>query len=261
MARKNAKRGASRNVSSGNNVSMKMLMFVFGLIVMFFATAVLYLYRDEFYLNLDQFPVKTIKLESPLENVTEQEIRTVVTQYADEGFFRIDVEGIRKDLEKKEWVDVAVVKREWPDKVVVRVVERIPVAFWGESALVDKNGKVFNPELTDSRYRNLPIFKGPDKTSEIMLDNYLLMKRKAKQIEQEIVELEMSDRRAWKMVFKNGLHIELGRDDISNRFTRFKDVYASTIAKFVDVIELVDMRYTNGFAVRWREGAQPVIHG
>jgi cell division protein FtsQ len=168
---------------------------------------------------------------------------------------------IKQELELLAWVDVATVKRQWPDKVVVRLVEHEPIAFWGDEGMINSRGELFFPELTTSKYGNLPVFIGPDGTSANMMKAFIKMNTSIENSEEKITHLEMNARRAWKVELKNGLRMQLGRENITQRFTRFKDVYELTVSKYIDVIELIDLRYTNGFAVQWREGAQPEITG
>ena len=48
----------------------------------------------------------------------------------------------------------------------------------------------------------------------------------------------------------------LGRREIDERLYRFFDVVAPALANDLKRVAYVDLRYTNGFAVGWRE-AQP----
>ncbi len=46
----------------------------------------------------------------------------------------------------------------------------------------------------------------------------------------------------------------LGRRDLDERFYRFFAVVAPTLAAELKRVDYVDLRYTNGFAVGWRDG-------
>jgi cell division protein FtsQ len=51
--------------------------------------------------------------------------------------------------------------------------------------------------------------------------------------------------------------VRLGRRDVDQRLERFFAVAAPVLRDDFERIEYVDLRYTNGFAVGWRDGAAP----
>ena len=73
-----------------------------------------------------------------------------------------------------------------------------------------------------------------------------------------VTELNLDQRRAWSMVLDNGLHLRLGRNDRQQRLERFARIYTGVLQSRLEAIESVDLRYTNGFAFRWRDKAAAV---
>ena len=67
------------------------------------------------------------------------------------------------------------------------------------------------------------------------------------------VQIGVTPRRAWQVRADNGLTIELGREDIEPRLERFVGAYARTVGRLQRRIDHVDLRYSNGFAVRIHE--------
>ena len=55
--------------------------------------------------------------------------------------------------------------------------------------------------------------------------------------------------------------IRLGRRDIDERLYRFFDVVAPALANELKRVAYVDLRYTNGFAVGWRDTSIRRSHG
>jgi len=66
--------------------------------------------------------------------------------------------------------------------------------------------------------------------------------------------LSMDERGSWRLVLRGGQEIRLGRREIDERLYRFFDVVAPSLAADLNRVEYVDLRYTNGFAVGWRDG-------
>ncbi|MGC8697265.1 MAG: cell division protein FtsQ/DivIB, partial [Halothiobacillus sp.] len=59
------------------------------------------------------------------------------------------------------------------------------------------------------------------------------------------------------VVLQGGTRIRLGTQQIESRLQRLLDVYNTTLSGKLDQITAIDLRYTNGFAVQWRELPKP----
>ncbi len=67
----------------------------------------------------------------------------------------------------------------------------------------------------------------------------------------EIERLVLDQRGSWSMVLDSGTHVELGRDVPVERLERLMASWRRlTRTQPLPPVE-VDLRYTNGFAVRW----------
>jgi cell division protein FtsQ len=59
------------------------------------------------------------------------------------------------------------------------------------------------------------------------------------------------------MRLDNGLQLGLGRQHTARRLLRFVRVYPRALEPRLEAIDSIDLRYTNGLAVRWRDGFEP----
>jgi len=66
-----------------------------------------------------------------------------------------------------------------------------------------------------------------------------------------ITRLEQDERRAWVVTLNSGVKLLLGRKESEKRLTRFIDIYPRVLKAWEQRIDEVDLRYPNGFAVRW----------
>jgi len=75
------------------------------------------------------FKVKTVTLEGRAETAPKEIGRMLGIQAGDLMLY-VDVDEARARIEALPWVKSAEVRRVWPDKIVVRIQERRPVALW-----------------------------------------------------------------------------------------------------------------------------------
>lgn len=207
-------------------------------------------------LDPQQFPLRTVRIESQLQHVAQATIRDAVSPHVDAGFLGVDVDAVRDGLEALPWIEHATVRRAWPDKLVIRVTEQRPLARWGKEALLNIRGEVFEPQI-DERFGSLPLLRGPLDTNRMVAEQYVAMQEMLKPLGLTITHMSLNQRRAMSLRLDNGLQLGLGRQDTDLRLLRFVQVYPQVLEPRLKAIDSIDLRYTNGFAVRWRDGQRP----
>jgi cell division protein FtsQ len=112
--------------------------------------------------------------------------------------------------------------------------------------LVNTQGEVFHAAYDGE----LPVFVGPEGSAREIAIQYRYFKRSLATIGQAPVQVQVNARRAWQLRLRDGLTLELGREDIEARLARFVALHDRTIGRLDRRIDYVDLRYANGFAVR-----------
>jgi cell division protein FtsQ len=203
-------------------------------------------------LALDQ-PVRYVEVEGTFQRVTPIQVEAAVADGLDAGFMTVDLGALREQVQELDWVDRVNVGRRWPDTLVVRVVEHQAAARWGENGLLNVRGELFT-ERSRHSFPELPSLAGPPGTERDVARRYLAVRGKLAEAGLALESLELDARGAWRLVLGGGQEIRLGRRDIDERLYRFFDVVAPALAAELQRVEYVDLRYTNGFAVGWRDG-------
>lgn len=211
------------------------------------------LFFAKYYLsNPNTLPVNKIRVHGEFINVNEAMLHSAVTNVVAGGYFNVDVDNVRKVVEKLPWVSEASVRRVWPDTLSVSIAEQKPVAISKKIGLINASGDVFKPEkkLAISK---LPVFEGEQKLNKLMLSKYHELNQLLISIDKKIVYLKLDARHALELTLDNSLKVVLGRDDTINRLERFILIYHKILAKHTGDIEVVDLRYTNGLAISWKK--------
>jgi cell division protein FtsQ len=199
-----------------------------------------------------KFPFRVLRVEGAFAHVTTPQLTTIIGPYATGGFFATDVQAIKQALEELPWVERASVRRVWPDVLHVTVTEQRAVARWNDDGLVNPAGQVFYPAERDARLQNLPQLEGPSRTSMQVMAALTRFDGQLSPLRLSVARLSMDARRAWRLTLSNGMEVTLGRKDSERQIERFVRFYPGTLDGRIAEVEEVDLRYTNGFAVKWR---------
>lgn len=196
--------------------------------------------------RLPAFPLREVRINGGLAHVTLEQVETIVRRELEGNFFTLDLAAARAAFEKLPWVRKVNVRRQWPDRLEVTLEEHVPLARWGNTALVNTEGEVF----TAAYDGKLPLFVGPPASAKEMAIQYGYFQRSLAAIGQVPVQVQVSLRRAWEVRLDSGLTLELGRDSIESRLDRFIAAYDRTVNRLQRKLDYADLRYPNGFAVR-----------
>ena len=222
--------------------------------VVLFALAVVGLtYRFSAYL-LDR-PISAMTIEGPFQRVTALQIEEAISDDLGAGFFSADLEAIREQITALPWIDDAKVARRWPGTLAISVTEQVPAAIWGDRGLLNTRGELF---VEDARHvpAELPRLEGPDGQSPTVAQRYLDMREKLIPSGLDVRRVSLDARGAWQVTLGNGIEVRLGRRNVDARADLFLDVVAAIVASREADIEFVDMRYSNGFTIGWKDGAR-----
>ena len=166
-------------------------------------------------------------------------------------YFATDLSEIKESLERRPWVESAAVRRVWPDRLVIDIREKKPLAYWTDGRLVSRTGELFAPSNPEVAGR-LPRLAGPDERVRDVINMARTMSDKLVARGLGFSGLALEHRGAWTLQLANGIEVVLGRDQVEQRFERFITVYENRLAARSDEVSRVDARYTNGVAVKWK---------
>lgn len=208
----------------------------------------------------DIFALREIVVTTPPARVSAPHLEAAIRDELAGTFFSMNLDAARTAIAKVPWVRSAALRRQWPHRLEIALEEHVPLARWGESALVNSFGEVF----TATHAGKLVRFDGPDGYAAAMTQRHAEWSARLAPFSLEITGLALSPRGGWRLRAQRGdaaLVLELGHDDADARLARFVGAYARTIAPLYRqgiAIEHVDLRYRNGFAARvpgFREAA------
>jgi cell division protein FtsQ len=192
---------------------------------------------------------------SPIE--VEQAVKARVR---DIGLVSVDLAAVQRAVEQLPWVDSASVERQWPNALNIRVTEQVAAARWGANGLLNTRGELF---ISEARHipLELPRLSGPHGSEAEVARRYLAAQGQLIEAGMRLTAVRLDPRGSWEFDLDNGITVRLGRRQVDERFERFVTAGVGQITAHGSDISYVDMRYTNGFAIGWRQGGQRVATG
>ena len=215
--------------------------FLFALVVVGMLYALLFVI-----VHLPIFPLREVKVDGQLTHVNREQIKLIVAKHLKGNFFTLNLVKTRDAFEKLPWARNVSVRRQWPDKLFVVIEEHQALARWGNIALVNTHGELFQA-ASDADF---PVFYGPGDGVLEVTKSYGSYSQKLNKADLKIAQVSLSPRRAWEIKTDKGMLIALGREDMDARLEKFAKAYVSTISKLNVKVAYADLRYPNGFAVR-----------
>lgn len=196
--------------------------------------------------HLPVFPIREVKVSGNIAHVNRAQVALIMQKHLTGNFFTLDLVKTRDAFEKLPWARQVSVRRRWPDQLNIEIQEHQALARWGDRALVNTYGELFQA-ASDA---DLPTFYGPADGVKEVTKQYAAFSKALNHADIKIAQVSLSARRAWEVKTNKKLVISLGRIDMVQRLIKFVKAYDAVLSNLNANIRYVDLRYPNGFAVR-----------
>ena len=246
------KKGSRKGFSTISlpNVNWKLITFLSLIIVPLLMVA----YGLHWIKQPENLRIKSVEVQGDLKNLDRASLQPIIEPFAKTNLYLLDVKSLEEEIEFNPWVYSASLTSVWPDKLVIKIREQDPIAFWGKDGMINEFGEVVDIDLPNQRGK-LPVLYSPFDKGREMVEGYLKIRTWLKDFPVDIVEFTEDARGSWQLKLANGMRVKMGRKEHEQRLRRFMVGYRNHLIGQVETIDTVDLRYTNGFAVKWNKKA------
>lgn len=193
-----------------------------------------------------------IEVEGPLIHLSTKSVQEKALRTLSGNFLTVNLQNMQSSLRNLPWVRQVEIRRVWPGTLRIKIEEHKVLARWATNGLVNTYGERFLANLSKTD-EELPIFMGPAQYTANISQQFLLFKTQLARLELVPVDILLTPRYGWRLRLDNGLVVELGRNDMGPRLQKFVQAAIDSGIP-VDTMAYADLRYANGFAVRFAKG-------
>lgn len=194
-------------------------------------------------------PIQQVKLTSELKQLTQDEIDQVLSTYVGSSFWEVELSQIQSDLTRLDWVSQAVVKRSWPDQLIISIEEQNPVARWGDNGLINDKGDVFFPSSV-AEFENFVRLDGELLEASRILAKLAEFQAILDKLEWPISQLVESPDGGWQVQIMDGPVLLVAKEQDQSQLSRFVRAYEHLKDELRKSAQVYDLRYSNGFSIK-----------
>ena len=214
--------------------------------------------------RLKNVVIEVVNNDNP--NIDKQEIQQAIKSTLNGTTLSTDLKKMVELILDNPWIEQVVIRRVWPNTIVLRVQERRLIALWNSKFLISEFGEVTNIPVSDYKKVEkksgcyLMRIEGPkDFLSKIVTraekTNNLLAN-----INKKLSHLILTEQFSWEAKTTGGMTLRFGGEDLQGpmfyRLENFTKSYSSLANKLAEKgirspeIHYVDLRYAKGFAIK-----------
>ncbi|MDO4708403.1 MAG: FtsQ-type POTRA domain-containing protein [Pseudomonadota bacterium] len=231
---------------------MRALTRIFGIVLAIAVIALPLVAVMQGWLGAKRFALTRLQVTSEFRHVDAAQLQQTLKPYAAQGFFAVRLQDAQQAVERLPWVEQAEISKQWPDVLQVKIVEHRPFAKWDEDWLLSERGNLYPREVMgDALPEGLPQLGGDRHRVGEVVALYNQSRALFAAAGLDVTGLRLDARGSWSIHFDSGLEVIVGRHDAEPRIRRFAHLLPQLIAPPGKTLQRADLRYANGFALRW----------
>ena len=230
-------------------------------IVLMFSVLCLIITMFQWFFSQPNFHLKYLILNissDKVQHVKPKELKKLVIMELNGTALTTDLGPIYKSVLSHPWIKEATVRRIWPNKILVNLVEHNIIGVWSDGRFVTQAGKLLQFDKLQSesinKEKNCFLLKldGPNETVTAVLDRARMISKKAIKVGLQTTGVQLTSQYDWRVFFSNGMKMELGGENLETPLEKRLDNFFNSIAwvrkKIKKDLISVDLRYAQGFA-------------
>ncbi len=247
-------KGRSKSEGLKGRSGFKLKVIVLGIISFSILSLLIFLRYGIYLFGREFFPVKKVVFIGN-RHVSEKELMILFGISIDSSRVDHGLKSIKANLLRSPWVKDAIIRREFPDRIKIKIVETSPLAILemkGKPFLIDEEGKLieemhgeaipFLPVILSDPFKNKTCFTEAIKLARILREWNIAKERNRVEI--------LADRDKENIsVIIDGIVIKVGYGNYNEKLERLFEL-EDEIRKRAMVVEYIDLRFSDHVVVK-----------
>lgn len=200
--------------------------------------------------SLLQQPVLAVDVQGEFKFLEKNTVATVVNNSLESGYLQSDLPSLHAQLLAQPWVKEASLKRKLNSALQIELKEHTPLAIWNHKTLISTDALLFSPKVIPKEL-NVPMLFGRDHVDVLSVYEQLTEKMPVALL--PIRSLDVNANGCITLESHTGLVLVLERSQWQRQLARFTVINDQALSRRLADVKKVDMRYSNGAAVSWKE--------
>jgi cell division protein FtsQ len=203
-----------------------------------------------FHIRSKNFPIRLVKIFATYEHVERPQLQKIISPYLNKDFFHLNVFSIKHNLLEIPWIYDVSIKKRWPDTIVIHIVEQTAAMQWGENSLINSYGKIFTPPRR-SFPSKLPHLMGPEYRALEIFRTCQQIIALLDPLDLAVEKLILTPHHHWELLLSSDTIIYLKEQQPIKQIELLTSLYRRITANHENPPKIIDLRYSNGLAVKW----------
>ena len=190
------------------------------------------------------YPIDEIDVIAQESNYDYKKINSVISPLQGENLLSVDINKLRKSIISDAWIKDVEITKSFPSKLLITITQHKPLAVYN-SKILTLDGTVIEDNLSNIE---LPIIT--DSTNDSYLSRAIFDSCKSylDKIKLSLTKIEIHN--SLIKIYTDSLLIISDRENLNRNLDRLIISFDKLKLVFKQEIKSIDMRYSNGFAIK-----------
>ena len=200
----------------------------------------IFFYKSDYF----NYPITEVEIISNGTKYNTPDINEMIANLHGKDLLSLDITGVQRLIITNEWIKDAEINKSFPSKLQIKIIQHKPYAIFN-SSIITQDGTVIK---SSSEIKNLPIIIDHTDNASLSLNILILSEKYLKNIGLSVNKIEIFNslikiQTSTNILISDRKNLEVNLVRLSHSFEGLKRLFKKEIKH-------IDMRYSNGFAIK-----------
>ena len=190
------------------------------------------------------FPIEEIEIISSDKEYNEKKLSKYIDSIYGNDLLLSNIDMIQKNIISDEWISDVEVIKSFPSKLSIRIIQHEPIAIYNKQ-IMSKSGKLIG---TSINLDNLPVIADKENRPAEAYDTLLSTLVSLKKIDLVVKKIDIYH--SLIKIYTTSMVLISDKTNFNKNIQRLVPSFSSLQNTYGKNITSIDMRYSNGFAIK-----------